>query len=355
MFRKKPKTYKVTENRHLNDLFRDNTEYQTLARKNREYVVKLKKDQNVIDFGKLIGLSKSYDEDAPLTSRKSAISVLIDADGTYLPTNMVVDPYFLRPILGPYHESDEEDEEESIEMPRGNRFTYTALNGKICQFSGTSDEFRQDGRTLLNYLEAMYFLDTVKNNDIKFIAVPYDKLSPLQFSTIINTSMRDVKNGRVVPETNVGKLREILYDVFRAHSLSIPAWEQNALILTLEPERYGKTEDDIDDYERMALHQVSQGNAYYLPVWCDASIVTEYWENKQIYPKKNNVKRTQLDASIYETSSPKQAKLSPFEKLSGYITELEELMHKASKSPQSSMNILSQHAETAQNAHNEVE
>ena len=260
-------------------LFESNAEYSEMIRSHINQLSKNNENQQVVKIGRLIGLAKSFDENAPMTSRKSAMSVMLElSDGRLLPSNVVVDPYFRRPLLGEYEDLTPEDYQEDIEpieIFRGSRRSkYQPVGEKICRKTGFDTDYMDTGRTLLNFNEANYLMNN--HEDIALLAIPWTDLKDLQMYTITQTLIHDVIGGKVIPGQARAQMKDTISEVLRAHSMSISEWEENVLILCTNTNNYSSSAEKIDLYEKLAKNRLEKANAYTLPIWTDLSVVTSY-------------------------------------------------------------------------------
>ena len=344
----------------------DEEEYQDLVEKTKKRLIKYKGksgNHTAARCGKLVILPDKFDENAPPESKKSVMPIMLNQDGNLIPTNVVLDPYWRKPLLGDYKhrpEIEEIDEHEAIEVVRGPpRHKYQPLGMKINRKSA-SDNCMREGRTLINYDECQYLHDSLNDDDLKLLAVPFKKLSITQVFSNRNTIMHDVKNGEIQSgrdDFHREEARKDIMEVLRCHSLSMPAWERFVLILTTSYEQYSSNEDEIDDFERKGKRFLETGqNAFSVPIYVDMSVVNIHWETKEVYPRKTAAKRSQLDASIHETNDAKRSEMDSYSKIADYINQLEEMILTATNvKPDQMAELINKHAEIAQNAINELD
>ena len=158
-------------------LFKYDADYEKFAEKNSKYLKNIKSDKGIVKFGQLVGLKKTFDADVPLKSRKSYMSMMLEHDGNYLPTNVCVDPIFRQPKLGNFAD---DDSEEEIETARSNRYALEPLAKKVCMNTGSNKDFLKTGRTLINYAEFLLLKDTIGDPDDKLYLIPYSDLTDQQ-------------------------------------------------------------------------------------------------------------------------------------------------------------------------------
>ena len=122
-FKSKDKPYYLNLEEILNKLYEASPEYDRLAQANRARLRKVtSRESEVLEVGRMIALRDSFDPDAPMSSRKSVLSLMLETDGTLMPTNMCIDPYFRRPMLGSFEdEVSSSTEPDLIETGRGLR------------------------------------------------------------------------------------------------------------------------------------------------------------------------------------------------------------------------------------------
>ena len=88
IFRKK---YKLAAD--IGTLWDDNEKYPNFVDKNKEKMQNWQMDQyGLVKGGNLILLASSFDKEAPKDSRHSVMPLMLEQQGTLMPTNMVVDP-----------------------------------------------------------------------------------------------------------------------------------------------------------------------------------------------------------------------------------------------------------------------
>ena len=326
--------------------FETNQDYNNATKHNIHVLNQAMDKKNYINIGRMIGISDTYDKNAPLSSRKSTMSVML---GQLLPSNLIIDPHFRKPLLGQYDDSTEEIENDSIEpieLFRGlKRAKYEPLGEKICRKNGLDLDFIDTGRTLLNYNEANSLMN--QHDDIALSYVPWSDLNDLQVVTIAQTLLHDVKGGKIIPETARAQMLDTISEVLRAHSMSTKDWKESVLILATNTNEYSSDAEKIDHYEKLAKNVLNMANSYTLPVWTDLSVISSYWVNKSVYPSKVK-KRTLADASIYESSEEKRIAKDDVEYVADQIRQLETMILSATSArPEEIPEIISAHADLA--------
>ena len=342
-------------------LYHYDQNYEDFVAANRMYLHNLSDDY--VKFGKLVGLRRSYEANAPFKNRKSAMSVMLEHKNKLLPTNITIDPLFRKSVQGKYADSDDAEEIEEPELPRSNRYTFNELGQKICLKMGDSTDFIQTGRTLLNYAEYLKFADEIGNDDDKLYLIPYSEMTSKQLIKFAKQCLHEVKNAST-NVTSSGEAKEVIAHVLKCQALSTSVWLNNdgMLILTCEPEKYNVEEDVQDMWDRLASRVGENQNACATPIIVDASIVNKYWNEKEITRPdrltQQNYKRNLLEASIHEVSEQKTMKQDTQSMLISIKEGLEDLnfivttMKTANSDLQ--IDLLNNHAELASNLQNQI-
>ena len=90
------------------DLFSKNDDSRTWREKTLQNNLRdmvEEKATGTVAINGLYAMKDSYHCYAPLSSRRSTMSVLAKIDDRFYPTNTVIDPYFRKPLLGKYEDS----------------------------------------------------------------------------------------------------------------------------------------------------------------------------------------------------------------------------------------------------------
>ena len=163
---------------HPVTIFEEDEDYNRYKLAIKEQLAKMQiKHGEVIKMGSLVAIPETFDKDAPDESRKSTMSMaILTPSKKLLPTNVVIDPAWRKPIFGRFAD----DDHETPEISRSNRFQFV-VKEKIGSKTGTSLDFMQTGRTLINYAEYLKMEDELfKANEIYVLKVPLEKFSAAQ-------------------------------------------------------------------------------------------------------------------------------------------------------------------------------
>ena len=267
----------------------------------------------------LYAMKESYHCYAPMSSRRSAMSVLAKINDRFYPTNTVIDPYFRKPLLGKYEDSilygNPEEEEE--ELPRGgSRFRFTPLNWRIAVSSHPNKTKPwKEGRNLVSLNEVSEIFRKFQNSDdpLGLLVIPVGEISDKLMIKISTQLLSVTKGPYTLTEQTRNCAVSTIQEILKCHSFSKDSWSSFMHVLTMDIEEYiGERTDEnlrkVGKWQETA-NSIS-ANIYSTPIFIDMSVINKFWVEKKMIKIVQqqrvlpaSTKRNINEVTVYESDS----------------------------------------------------
>ena len=260
----------------------------------------------------LWALPRSYDMNAPKTSRRSAMSIVAELNSKIYPTNLVIDPFMRAPVLDKYEDSRLEIESEE-ELPRmsgrPSRMQYklkaglTACGKTGFQFSEDRIQPGVEGRNIISLYEYTVLAKRYNDPHFKQISFNIKDLSDGNLETMVTKLLTNTTGPFAIDLSMSRNDKEaIIKEVLACFGFPKEAWSNGIVMCLMDTSANAALENNYLN---------ASGNCYKTPVYVDMSVIHKYWVTKElvnegtqeVVPTYDQRKRPIADVTVHESEA----------------------------------------------------